>query len=129
MPDFTAEDIEAGLAVLETYAKRGIPLTYTQLNLELDSLIDPPKGPYFAGRVGQLCDDINRRHLELNPSCGFLISALVHGVESPRLPGNGFFRLADELNFIPTYTENRDTRRTFVAGQLEAIYAAYRTTT
>ncbi|THV42720.1 hypothetical protein [Glycomyces buryatensis] len=121
---FPPELKEAGLAVLIEHAKRGDTLTYKQLNIELGTPIDPPKGHYFVRQIGLLCDDLNARHLATTEH-EFMISVLVRTVDSPRLPGDGFFRLAERLGRL-AYTDDINARRSFVSDELEAIYAAYR---
>jgi hypothetical protein len=115
-----AQLIEAGLEVLKQYAARGETLTYGDLNRELGK---PIPQPGFPGRIGELCDGINRHHEETT-GYGFMISALVHGADSG-LPGSGFFKLADKLRRLPL-TKDQEAQRVFVSWECEAAFAVYR---
>jgi hypothetical protein len=115
-----SQHIEAGLEVLKQYAARGETLTYGDLNRELDTPI-PQAG--FPGRIGELCDGINRLHEETT-GYGFMISALVHGAKTG-LPGAGFFKLANTLRRLPL-TNDEEAQRVFVSWECESAFAVYR---
>jgi hypothetical protein len=122
MPEPDPQLVEDGLEVLKRFAARGATLTYGELNRELGSPIASPSAG-FPGRIGKLCDDINKHH-DATTGYGFMISALVHGVDSG-LPGPGFFALAADLRRLPP-TDDVQTKRTFVEWECEAAFAAYR---
>ncbi|GAA2138843.1 hypothetical protein [Glycomyces algeriensis] len=122
MPEPDPQLVEAGLEVLKQYAARGDTLTYGELNKELGSPIASPSAG-FPGRIGKLCDDINKHH-EAVTGERFMISALVHGADSG-LPGPGFFALAADLRRLPL-TDDLGAKRTFVEWECESAFAAYR---
>ncbi|MEV3936886.1 hypothetical protein AB0K52_13030 [Glycomyces sp. NPDC049804] len=121
MPASDAQLVDDGLEALKRYAARSATLTYGDLNRELGSPIASPSAG-FPGRIGKLCDDINKHH-EAVTGYGFMISALVHGVDSG-LPGPGFFALAAELRRLPP-TDDVLAKRVFVQWECEAAFAAY----